>query len=177
MSKHFVSLEIAKQLKEAGWDKETREFYKTYYSLKEREVRWKLHNEEKWRKLIDYNDLNCRWYYAPMATELLGELPPYIYIKDVVQAFDFFYEKGISGVYNIGMDSSYSVYDIARILTQYTPTKSQIVINSEKECDNRNSTVSVNKAKIAGWRFTWSMGKAIADYWNILKENENSNRK
>jgi len=69
MDKHCVSLEIAKQLKEVGWKKET-EFWWVYNKLRdEHKICYGLsdcckNHSESWE-----------YYHAPLATEILEELP------------------------------------------------------------------------------------------------------
>jgi len=69
MDKHCVSLEIAKQLKEVGWKKET-EFWWVYNKLRdEHKICYGLsdcckNHSESWE-----------YYPAPLATEILEELP------------------------------------------------------------------------------------------------------
>ena len=64
--KHCVSLELAKELKEAGWKKET-EFY---------------HDWKNDRIISKIKDIDIGWYKdcysAPLATEILEELPKFI---------------------------------------------------------------------------------------------------
>jgi len=70
MEKHCVSLELAKQLKETGWKKET-------------EFEWGQHRNGKWAiephsfisALKDSDDISPITYPAPFATEILEELP------------------------------------------------------------------------------------------------------
>lgn len=65
MKNHVVSLEIAKQLKEAGWDK------KTTFCWLEIDDEWilDLYANDK------YNDVYTSIIPAPLATEILEELP------------------------------------------------------------------------------------------------------
>lgn len=66
--KHVVSLEIAKQLKEAGWKKET-EFWWNWNCAS---AEWILMNENmSLRETYPYEESIA----APLATEILEELP------------------------------------------------------------------------------------------------------
>ena len=82
---HVVSLEIANQLKEAGWVKET-EFYWTYSMMDEPKIE---HNPQPFRNCLE------SWTVlpAPLATEILEELPEKIslcafYAKSEYRAVD-----------------------------------------------------------------------------------------
>jgi len=81
---HVVSLEIAKQLKNAGWKKETR----FYWADCSTDRRWEKDNLESLKSfmIIDDNTAISRKcngdnfiYFAPLATELLEELPDAIH--------------------------------------------------------------------------------------------------
>ncbi len=68
MEKHCVGLEIAKQLKKSGWNKETE--YLWIYHGDASGCRWELYRDSDWddKGFIE----QC---YAPIATELLEEIP------------------------------------------------------------------------------------------------------
>jgi len=91
---HCVSLEIAQQLKEAGWGKET-EFWWTEGSkfgehrIETKETLDKEFQLYKYSEKTDYNYLidGCRFYPAPLATEILEELPENISIKNTRGGF------------------------------------------------------------------------------------------
>ena len=69
MEKHCVSLELAKQMKEAGWKKKT-EFWWIFPS-----------GSHKGFELVNFRPLSSEHYPAPLATEILEELPLGIAIK------------------------------------------------------------------------------------------------
>ncbi len=78
MERHTVSLEIAKQLKEAGWKKETEFWWYEYISAVDKENKLVLENiEPHWT----VNDKTKTKYPAPLATEILEELPREISIN------------------------------------------------------------------------------------------------
>ena len=70
MEKHCVSLEIAKQLSEAGWEKETEFWWEEDIRPKRTEIKGLCKNEDR---II--NHINRFYYPAPLATEILEELP------------------------------------------------------------------------------------------------------
>jgi hypothetical protein len=78
MEKHCVSLEIAKQLKEGGFKKETKFWWiKTCYIDNNG-------NAERWILDIPKDiDKKREKILAPLATEILEELPDYRYRKDI----------------------------------------------------------------------------------------------
>jgi len=77
--KHCVSLEIAKQLKEAGWKKETEFWWEKIFVIETA----KLYPQEKvlsirlvkGKPIISEEDDGVLFYPAPLATEILEELP------------------------------------------------------------------------------------------------------
>jgi hypothetical protein len=104
MEKHCISLELAKQMKEAGWQKET-EFWwkgrkddmcirhKTY--IKCMTAFWKDRNIEG-----EDNPIGEESYPAPLATEILEELQTYLVSincdidrYDVIFDGDFYQEE------------------------------------------------------------------------------------
>ena len=74
MNEHCVSLELAKELKVVGWNKET-EFWWELNSLTKQ---FDLQNKDK---EDNYGFLNGIKYPAPLATEILEELPQGISIR------------------------------------------------------------------------------------------------
>ena len=80
MDKHCTSLEISKQLKEAGWKKETR----FYWADCSTDRRWGHDNIESLKSFMIVDD-SCAesrkhngdnfTFSAPLATEILEELP------------------------------------------------------------------------------------------------------
>lgn len=77
---HCVSLEIAKQLKEAGWKKET-EFW--WVDLTFSRGEWLLRNSFEASRFKEQTK-----YPAPLATEILEELPCIIKIKQFLGSMD-----------------------------------------------------------------------------------------
>jgi len=75
--KHCVSLGIAKQLKEAGWEERVEFYYEENANASQLALIPKS-NARYWEKDYVYpGQLNNKWnaYPAPIATELLEELP------------------------------------------------------------------------------------------------------
>ena len=82
MEKHCVSLELAKEIKEAGWNKKT-EFRWYPEVLVENEVRIEDNIFEvsplavggSWYISNDKREMLRLYYYAPLGTEIIEELP------------------------------------------------------------------------------------------------------
>jgi len=75
---HCVSLELAKQLKEAGWKKET-EFW---WNLEKNAI-WNVFHKNNFNNGVEQTGLigalkPCSFLSAPLATEILEELPCFV---------------------------------------------------------------------------------------------------
>jgi len=107
MEKHCVSLGIAKQLKEAGWNKDA-----VHYWVKERGL-WRLENEKHYingcsiTKFINDFPERCP---APLATEILEELPRFLGNSGLYELTITHknYGKYCVSYYDDGNESSYS---------------------------------------------------------------------
>lgn len=79
-TKYCVSLELAKQLKESGWAKETEFWYAIHKKIAEpyySNCSHLVYGESELYPASDWNSFN-----APLVTELLEELPDIISTKD-----------------------------------------------------------------------------------------------
>jgi len=96
MDKHCVSLEIAKQLKESGFKKET-EFCWEHYNKAVIGKKRILQGELNWKLT---KGMVCKWdgrlahYPAPLATEILEELPREVSIKQYPENDSVRYQVG-----------------------------------------------------------------------------------
>jgi len=75
MEKHCVSLELAKELKEAGWKKETEFWWEEW--IKNAHTPYKSYLVREKRN-IPYLEGRMEYISAPLATEILEDLPAYI---------------------------------------------------------------------------------------------------
>ena len=95
--KHCVSLDIAKQLREAGWMKETEFCFCDVADKRfgrEKNEQFRLYDKDtagNRRHSIGEKDIQC---FAPLATELLEELPREISINQYPEGDSFRYQVG-----------------------------------------------------------------------------------
>ena len=104
MTNHVTSLEISKQLKEADWKKET-EFVWGLSQIndEDKNPKWEIFVNEE-----ESFDLGLRSFYpAPLATEILEELPDLIRVKKLHYIFTLYKRnKYLDIIYQgIGEDS------------------------------------------------------------------------
>lgn len=83
-----VSLELAKRMKELGWDYETERCWILYQGIIKKE--WVLFNirelfgEKTIKKIVKSQKKFCKYYPAPDVIEIGEGLPKYLYAKDIV---------------------------------------------------------------------------------------------
>jgi len=95
MDKHCVSLEIAKQLKESGWKKETEFWYCEGSNYHENTKSWTAYIDIFSRKELSKNYVDFKVLYpAPLATEILEELPREVSIKQYPENDSVRYQVG-----------------------------------------------------------------------------------
>jgi hypothetical protein len=89
---YVISLEISKQLKEAGWKKET-EFEWCNVGSKDADT-WILYHHTEMHKYYPKGEL-----FAPLATEILEELPREIILQEQGKIFELVITHTLSGYY------------------------------------------------------------------------------
>lgn len=76
----------------------------------------------------------------------------FVYVKDVVSAIDFaITNSNISGVFNVGSETSISILEVAKTIKTLTNSKSEIVFKPSRAGDVQHSKSNCSKLKEEGW--------------------------
>jgi len=105
------------------------------------------------------------------------QLRTFLYVDDVVKAFDIILEKGIVGeIYNIGSRDEYSVIDITKILLKYIKPEHNledwIQFVKDRDFNDLRYHISLDKLSKLGWMsqvtFKEGLEKTISYYYNKI---------
>ena len=94
-------------------------------------------------------------------------------MKDAADAFIHFFQNKIDGIFNIGMEQSFSPADFAQMIEEHTSTQSYIVQKQTNNTLNKQEVLSVEKAKmVAHWSARWKLQQALSDFWKESKKHQ-----
>ena len=99
----------------------------------------------------------------------------YVYVKDAADAMIYFLKNEISGVFNIGMEKSYSPEELVQLILKNTPAKFKVERNLSVRAKIKHEVISMEKTrKFARWSCCWQMKDAIRDYWLEMIDSKDS---
>ncbi len=98
----------------------------------------------------------------------------YLYVKDCVDAIENAIKNQIpSGIYNVGVNNSYSVLEIAELINKVCDNQSNIFIDRSKLEGGYHLQIDSSKFyKTAKWQPKWNLHDAISEMYELYKENK-----
>ncbi len=97
----------------------------------------------------------------------------YIYVRDVVDAIETAVRLEIGcGIYNIGVNKSYSVLEIAELINSVCNNSGNLFINRTKPEGGYHILMDSEKFyKTTNWKPKWKLVDGISEMYNLLQNN------
>lgn len=97
----------------------------------------------------------------------------YLYVKDVVVAIEYAARMNIpDGIYNVGVNRSYSVLEIAESINAITGNTNNLLIDKSKPEGGYHILMDSEKFyQVTNWRPQWTLEEAITDMYGYYKKD------
>ncbi len=85
----------------------------------------------------------------------------FVFIDDTIRAAEYAVRDKMSGVYNVGSGKSISIYELAKMIIEFTKSKSTIEYHKARAGDAQNTKANILKIESAGFQPDWLLASGL----------------